>query len=139
MEHDYTTTERRKTPTHICTKETQIDDIYEDINLVKNDINTIKSDKVHTNELLTNIQSQIIKLEKRLYVDNGTPSIQTILKTGENRMANIENIMKTNLDSTNKKIAEVEAMPANYAKYTIGIISLLGILCGLIIWIANHP
>jgi chromosome segregation ATPase len=135
MDHEYTGTERRKADGgHICTKENQIDDISDDMNNVKNDINTIKTDKVHTNELLTNIQSQLIKLEKRLYVDNGTLSIQTQLRDTASRMVALENDIK----NTNSKLEDVGDQPRKYAVYTVGLISLLSTLCFIIYWIATH-
>lgn len=133
MEKEYTGNERRKNVVeHICQKEDEIDNISKDINVVKADITTIKNDKIHTNELLTTIQTQLIKMEKRLYIDNGTLSIQTILRDGAAKMSKIE----ADIIATNNKLAEVEDQPRKYAIYTVGVISLLGALCGLIIWIS---
>jgi hypothetical protein len=146
MEQDYKGTERRKNNgEHICVKEEAIDSIYDDMNNVKSDINTIKNDKIHTNELLSGITKQLSSIDKRLFIDNGTLSIQTQLRDGGARMAQIEinlRAMDAQVTLNNKtmadKIDDVKKEPKKYAVYTVGLISLLGGLCGLIIWINAH-
>lgn len=146
MTIEHSLNERHKpTVEHICQKEEAIDSIYDDMNNVKSDINTIKNDKIHTNELLGTITKQLSNIDKRLFIDNGVLSIQTQLRDGATRMAQIELSIKatdTQLELNNKnitdKILEVKDEPRKYAIYTVGLISLLGGLCGLIIWINTH-
>ena len=146
MTTDYLGTERRKNNgEHICQKEDVIDDISNDIGNVKNDINTIKNDKVHTNELLGDITKQLASIDKRLFVDNGTLSIQTQLITGAARMSQIEYYIKntdTQIAITNKqmndKIEEVKNEPRKYAIYTVGFLTVLSMLFGAILWISTH-
>jgi hypothetical protein len=132
MDHEYTGIERRNADGgHICAKENQIDDISDDMNNVKNDINTIKTDKVHTNELLSAIQRQLLSIDKRLFIDNGTLSIQTQLRDGAARMSQIE----TSIKNTTDKIDDVKGEPKRYAIYTVTLISVLGSIAGAIIWL----
>ena len=139
MEQEYKGNERRKTNLeHICTKEDTIDAVAEDLAHVKGEIVKIQSVNDRTIETLERMELKLNSMDKRLFIDNGVTSVQTTLKNNENRMNNIENIIKVNQELTNTKIKEVADLPATYAKYTLRFLTVLGALCGLIIWIATH-
>ena len=143
MDTEYKGTERRKNSAeHICTKEDAIDTLAEDMVHVKSEIVMIKSVNERTIETLDRMETKLNSMDKRLFIDNGTLSIQTQLRDGSARMAQIEaNIRATdaqnalNIKILMDKVEDVKNEPRKYAVYTIGLISLLGTLCGLIIWI----
>lgn len=146
MEQEYKGTERRKNNLeHFCTKEETIDNVADDVAHVKGEILKIQSVNDRTIETLDRMETKLNSMDKRLFIDNGTLSIQTQLRDGTARMGQIEANLKAmdaqtalNIKILSDKVEDVKNEPRKYAIYTVGLISLLGVLCGLIIWITAN-
>lgn len=143
MEQEYKGKDRRKTTQdHFCTKEETIDAVADDVIHVKGEIVKIQSVNDRTIETLDRMETKLNSMDKRLFIDNGTLSIQTQLRDGTARMGQIEANIRAmeaqntlNLKIISDKVEDVKNEPKKYAVYTVGLIALLGTLCGLIIWI----
>jgi predicted RNase H-like nuclease (RuvC/YqgF family) len=152
MEQDHKNNEKRKITEHICTKEATIDNVADGVEKVKNDVNALKSDIVkiqsineRTIESLDRMESKLTSMDKRLFIDNGTLSIQTQLRDGTARMGQIEANIRTieaqsalNIKTMSDKIEDVKNEPKKYAAYTIGLLTLIGMLFAVIIYITNN-
>ena len=146
MEQEFKGNDRRKTNVeHICTKEETIDAVADDVAHVKSEIVKIQSINERTIESLDRLETKLSSIDKKLFIDNGSLSIQTQLRDGASRMGQIEANIRTinaQADLNNKnlsdKIEDVKSEPRKYAIYTVGLISLLGALCGLILWISTN-
>ena len=149
MEQEYKGMDRRKNIEHNCTKEGTIDLVAESVENVKSDVNTLKGDIVkiqsineRTIESLDRMESKLTSMDHRLFIDNGVLSIQTQLRDGTARMGQIEANIRT-LEAqaalANKtlydKLEDVKNEPKKYAAYTVGLITLLGMFAGAIIWL----
>ena len=146
MEQEYKGNDRRKTNVeHICTKEETIDAVADDMARVKGEIMKIQSVNDRTIETLDRMETKLNSMDKRLFIDNGTLSIQTQLRDGTARMGQIEANIRAmeaqnslNVKILTDKVEDVKNEPRKYAIYTVGLIALLGTLCGLIIWISAN-
>jgi hypothetical protein len=138
---------------HECKYESIIRELSKNSNEMHNILNTISAKMDKTD-------MQLVDIGKRLFIDNGNLSIQTQLREANARFKNIETRIDTldknvtelpleinkkiNLSETKQnklvetKVEELKKIPPTFALYTIGLISILGTLIGVVLWLIDH-
>ena len=106
-------------------------------NLIKKiDDATIKIDA--STEKIDNTKEQIEDIKKRLFVDNGTLSIQSRLTLNEKNIRDVDTKISEMGSELKDKIEEVSQMPKNYIAYTMGLLTFAAFIMSGIIWLINH-
>ena len=136
---------------HECQYESVINELKMTGNETRSILNTISSK-------LDRTEKQLEKIDKRLFIDNGTLSIQTQLREGNLRFEKIEGLVNyisekisildkdTEIKRTiteqrlTEKINETAKIPRTFAAYTMGFITFCGIIVTVVLWlIKNTP
>lgn len=87
----------------------------------------VKAMLVRIEKKIDEIDEKVDHHHKRMFVDNGTPSIQTRLTEGVSKFAAFEARIKT-----------LEDNPATILKWAVGIVSILSAAgCG-VVWCFGH-
>ncbi len=91
-----------------------------------------------TTEKIDAAITQIEDIKKRLFVDNGTPSIQSRLTLNENSIKDLSKKVGDVEEDINTKLDDMKQMPKTYISYTVGLIMFLGSIISGLIWLIKH-
>lgn len=81
---------------------------------------------------------QLNDIKKRLFIDNGTPSIQSRLTLNENTIKDLNERMSSVEEDMNLKLEDMKQMPKTYISYTVGLIMFLGTIVSGLIWLIKN-
>lgn len=82
--------------------------------------------------------TQIDDIKKRLFIDNGTPSIQSRLTLNENLIKDLSKKVGDVEEDINVKLDDMKQLPKTYISYTVGLIMFLGSIISGLIWLIKH-
>ena len=91
-----------------------------------------------TTEKIDDAITQIDDIKKRLFIDNGTPSMQSRLTLNENSIKDLSKKVSNVEVDINTKLDDMKQMPRTYISYTVGLIMFLGSIITGLIWLIKH-
>lgn len=128
------------TPSHVhtCKNVPIIISMEETLKILSEKIDKTSLKIDTTTEKIDATISQIEDIKKRLFIDNGTPSIQSRLTLNENSIKDLSKKVGDVEEDLNTKLDDMKQTPKTYISYTVGLIMFLGTIISGLIWLIKH-